>query len=87
MISGDENIGVIKPRRRRLSSYRLLRDSSNDNDGGSSSTIDSSSNTVPALDSKMPQWLKALLKDDIHTGHNLGSKMAYFCQTSAPDQY
>ena len=34
---------------------------------------------------KVPIWLKLLLNDDIHTGRNVGAKLAYLCPDSASD--
>jgi len=64
---------ALKPRRRRLSSYI-------DRDRNKNKTV------LPVnTHGNIPNWLKLLLNDDIHTGRNIGTKLAYLCPDGASE--
>jgi len=75
VIVDNEGVTVCKPQRRRLSSYmnrHVVSDvSTQTNDSVSTQTNDS-----------VPRWLKLLLNDDLHTGQNVGPKLAHLCPSN-----
>jgi len=69
MVAAGDSVtaAAFKPQRRRLSNYigRIT---------------DKNNKMLPEkANEKVPIWLKLLLNDDIHTGQNVGAKLAYLC--------
>jgi len=59
-----------RPRPRRLSRYIQMR--------GDVAGLPGS--TFIAAATGTPRWLQSLLNDDLHTGRNVGAKLAYMCE-------
>ena len=85
LIADEGTVVVCKPRRRRLSSYLRRRDCNVNLSPERTEEASVLPDKAPMLPDNAPIWLKKLLTDDLHTGRNMGVKLAYLRPNNMED--